>query len=128
GEREGPSAQRWEGEGLTSLKLFQNRLDDAVRVREHVVAPEPQHPPAPLFEPGRTRPISLIIGVLTAIGLDDQAISRAREIHNETADRKLPAKAVPLKRRSRSAAQSRRSASVAACGNSGAGSFGISVL
>jgi hypothetical protein len=93
-EREGPSAGRWEGEGLTFLKLFQNRFDDAVCVREHIVVPEPKHVPPLVFQPDCAHAISLAVRMLAAVGFDDQAVPRAGEIDDERSDRKLPAKAV----------------------------------
>jgi hypothetical protein len=47
-----------------------------------------------LFAPSRALAVGLTIGVLTAIGLDDQAMFRASKIDDEPADRKLPAKPV----------------------------------
>jgi hypothetical protein len=76
------------------LKLFQNRLDNAIGVCENVVVPEPQYAPALTFKPGRAFSVSLAVGMLTAICLDDQAMPRASEINNEPSNRILPAKPI----------------------------------
>src|SRR5207237_9404008 len=93
-EREGPTPQAWEGEGLFRRKLAKNRQDYALGVRQDVVVPEPEHPPALAFEPSGAAAIRVVVGMLTAVCLDDHAMSGAREIDDVVADRVLRAKPI----------------------------------
>ena len=93
-EREGPAPPAWEGEGLPSSQLAQNSLNHSIRVRQRVIVPKSQYPPALAFEPHGAAEISLVVGVLAAIRLDHEVMSGAGEIDDEVADRILPAKPV----------------------------------
>jgi hypothetical protein len=58
------------------------------------VVPEAQNAPALALEPCGAAAIVVIVGVLTAIGFDNQTMLRTGEIDDEIADRVLSAEAV----------------------------------
>jgi len=73
---------------------LENGLNDTLAIREDVVVPKAQHAPSLSFEPSGTPDVSLIISVLAAVGLDNDAISGARKIDDKWAGRVLAAKTI----------------------------------
>jgi hypothetical protein len=93
-EREGPSPQGWEGEGLCGFDRSQNGLDHAIGIVENIVVPKPEHFPALTFEPSCSACVRCVVAVLTTIGFDRQLVLGAGEVDDETAQRMLPPKFV----------------------------------
>jgi hypothetical protein len=93
-EREGPSPQGWEGEGLCGFERSQDSLDHAIGIAENIVVPEPEHFPALTLEPNRSACVRCVVGVLTTIDFDRQLVLGAGEVDNEVAQRMLSAKSV----------------------------------
>jgi hypothetical protein len=80
GERSEP------GEGLRGAQRRQNCLEHAFGVGEDVVVPESQHALALTLEPFGSLGVRLVVGVLTAIGLDNQMMLGADEVDDISAD------------------------------------------
>lgn len=92
-----PSPLRGEGggEGQRPSNLFCNPfqrhppylLQHRVRIAEHVVVPESQHPIPLAFQPGGAACVfGLPFGMLAAVGFDDEAGFVAQKIGDEGAD------------------------------------------
>jgi hypothetical protein len=71
---------------------LQNRLLNAADVFKNFIIPEPGNPPTAPLEPRRASLVVSILGVLSAIGLDDQAMLEANEIDDERPETVLTAK------------------------------------
>jgi len=81
---------------MGALQRLQNHRKNAIRIQQHIVVPESQHPIAArrkFIIP--TRVIFLLRQMLTAIYLDDELRFHARKIGNVIADRHLSPKAIP---------------------------------
>lgn len=64
---------------------------------DYLVVPKPQNRVALFREPMVTKPISsIILGVLSAVELDDESLGQAYEINDVRAQWLLTAKLVPL--------------------------------
>src|SRR3954454_1073196 len=96
-EREGPTPQAWEGEGFPLAQHYQNGFTHTVNIRQYFVVPEPQNPPASTFEPRYTPSVSPVVGMLAAIGLNDDKVFCTGEIDDKGVDRKLPPELVIAK-------------------------------
>ena len=72
-------------------EMLQNHLLHALDIRENVVVPKPNNPPAALLEPRGAPLVVFVIRVLTAIGFDDEAAFKANEIDDEGAEAMLAA-------------------------------------
>ena len=69
------------------IQLFDYLLQYCLRLSQHVVIPEPKHPIARLGEKASPPLICLgLIGMLSAIQLDDQLRFRAKEVHDAASD------------------------------------------
>jgi hypothetical protein len=93
-EKEGPSPQGWEGEGLLGIEGAQDSLDHAIGIGENVVVPEPEEFPSVALEASRSALVCRTVRVLTAIDFDHQLVLGAGEVDYEVADRVLPAEFV----------------------------------
>jgi hypothetical protein len=85
------------GEGsLPRRKLSQNFLENAVRIREHVIVPESEKAIAGAFEPVITLRVSRVLSVLPAVDFDDQPMIVTDEIDDVVPDRHLSSKFEPV--------------------------------
>jgi len=79
--------------GVIPLEMFGDRGAHALRIVQHLVVPEPQHPvPLAFQEPGAA---GFLLGggvMLAAVDLDDQPRFVAGEVSDKPADRHLTAK------------------------------------
>src|SRR4051812_40422227 len=94
-EREGPTPQAWEGEGLPLAQQSQNGFTHTFKIRQYLVVPKPQDTPAATFKPSRAVGILLSVRMLAAVGLDDKEILRTGKIDDVRPDRKLSPEFVP---------------------------------
>ena len=81
----------WRGCGPRLLQRLQDGGGDSFRVFEDVAIPETQNAEALGFKPGCSRRVGFRIGMLAAIGFDDQFQLQAGEVRHEAADRTLAA-------------------------------------
>jgi hypothetical protein len=81
---------------LTLLQHLQHRDLYALGVRQNVVVPKANDLPAATLEPEAAAPVVFIVRVLSAIGLDDEAMLDASEIGDEGPERMLTAEFVML--------------------------------
>lgn len=72
-------------------EVLQNHLLDAIDIREDIVIPETNDAPAAPLKPRGPPFIVRVVGVLTAVGFDDQATFEANEIDDERAKPMLAA-------------------------------------
>jgi hypothetical protein len=73
----------------------QNNLCHSCCVGQNIGVPEPQHSPAPLFQPFSSMMIMCVVSVLRAVCLNGQQVLCAREIQDKRPDRELPPKLIP---------------------------------
>jgi hypothetical protein len=66
------------------------RVDHHPRARKHLGVPETENPEALRVKPGISCAVGRVFGVLTAIGLDDQARRETGEVGDVAPDRDLP--------------------------------------
>src|SRR5579885_2721769 len=76
------------------LEHRQDRLLDVVGVLEDVGVPETQDAPAVRLQPSGAARIALALRVLSAVGLDDEAMLDAGEVRDEGTERMLAAELV----------------------------------
>src|SRR5439155_26093797 len=90
-EREGPSPQGWEGEGLFGFQISQNGLDHSVGIGEDFVVPKTDHFPALALQTSRSLCIGRPVRVLATIEFDHDLVPAAGEVGDVPADRMLSA-------------------------------------
>jgi hypothetical protein len=95
-EREGPAAERWEGEGLSGLKRSEYGLDHPVGIVQNIVVPKADHLPALSLEKGDTTGVRQICRMLTPVDFDYQCTSGAGKVDYLWADWVLPTEFVFL--------------------------------
>ena len=67
-------------------------VENAIGIAQYVVVPKAQHAVTRAVQKFRSAPIVSAVGVLPAVGLDDQARLLANEVGYIGADRLLPTK------------------------------------
>ena len=72
--------------------MRENCLQNPFAILQHLVVPEPKDFPALAFQIGVTNGVAQAIGVLRAVGFDDQLSANAKKVDDVRADRNLPAK------------------------------------
>lgn len=83
-----PPSRGWLGGGW--VKRLVNRFDHSVRLAEDVVVPEPEHPkPGSLKHVGSCMVVRLLVGVLTAVHLDNEFVLQTDKIEKVRAKRML---------------------------------------
>src|SRR5690242_9905970 len=90
GEREGPTAKQWEGEGCVQSRA--DHLENAARVFKNVIVPKAQDSESQAPEIRIASPVGVALGVLTAIRLDDQALLDTSEVDDIRCNDVLAAK------------------------------------
>ncbi len=90
--------EREQGKLLFFPKLQQDRLQDSLRILQHVIVPEPDYPVTEFPQYGRAPGIGAnLTRVLPAVHLDDQSFRNTREVGHIGADGNLSAKMMTAK-------------------------------
>jgi hypothetical protein len=93
-EREGPSPQGWEGEGLCGVERSQDSLDHSIGIAENIVVPEAEYFPVLALKLSRSACVRCVVGMLTTIDFDHQLVLGTGEVDDEIAQRMLRPKLV----------------------------------
>ncbi len=89
--------ERKQGLLLFFPKLQQDRLQNAFRICQHVVVPEPNYPATEFIQYSRTLGIGIsLIRVLPTVHFDDQSSSDTSEVGHIGADGYLSAKMITI--------------------------------
>jgi hypothetical protein len=91
-EREGPSPQGWEGEGLLSLQNAQDRYNYSIGIAENIGVPKADHFPTLTFEPSCSATVRRTVCMLAAVHFDDELVLGACEVDYVTTYWMLAAK------------------------------------
>ena len=73
---------------------MQDCILNALSVRENLIIPKANDPPAALFQPRRSPLVGTVVSMLTAIRLDNEAMRDTHEVDDGRANRTLTAKLV----------------------------------
>jgi len=79
----GEGGTRVSGRVRVAAQLSKDFFLDAVGIRENVVVPESDDPPTATLKPNRSAFVIGIIRMLPAIGLNNQTVLEANEVHDE---------------------------------------------
>lgn len=75
---------------------FRQPGTNALGIRQHLVVPEPDHPPTLSFQPRSALPILFAIRMLTAIDLNGEFLLETGQIQDKRTDRMLAAEFVAI--------------------------------
>jgi hypothetical protein len=76
---------------LLTLQLPKDRIHNTLDIRQNLVVPETEDPPAFAGQPSRAALVGEVLIVLTAIGLDHQPMFDAGKVQDKRANRMLAA-------------------------------------